>query len=299
MSVLVVGSVALDSVSTPFGTHEEMLGGSATYFSVAASHFSPVSIVAVVGEDFPEKYKAMLQDHGINIAGLQVKPGKTFRWAGEYKGSMNEALTRDTQLNVFQGFNPVIPEEYKSIKWVFLGNIDPVLQMRVLEQIPRAELIALDTMNFWIEGNLPALLDVLKKIDLLIINEGELHMLSGELNLQKAAHSVCGMGPRTLVIKRGEYGAVLYQEDKWFIVPGYPEAEVKDPTGAGDSFAGGFMGYLARSGNPTWDNFKTAMVQGSIMASYNITAFGPWRLTELSPDMIESRFRAFQTLVSF
>ncbi|MBN1552760.1 sugar kinase [bacterium] len=298
MSVLVVGSIALDSVTTPTGQHNEMLGGSATYFSLAASRFSPVNVVGVVGEDFPETYKNLLMKNQIDITGIQISKGKTFRWKGEYSGSMNEARTLDTQLNVFQNFSPVIPRHYRNSKWVFLGNIHPELQLRVIEQIENAKLFALDTMNFWIDGYLQMLRKTLKHVQLLIINENEIRMLSGEINITRAVTSVQKMGPSTVIVKRGEYGSLMYHDKSWFYVPGYPESLVVDPTGAGDSFAGGFMGSLARSGKVTTGTLKKAMIYGSVMASFNITSFGPWKLAEITGSEVEQRFKLFRALVA-
>lgn len=298
-SVLIVGSVALDTVATPFGQKEAMLGGSATYFSMAASHFSDVRMVAVVGCDFPESARNLLVSRDVDIQGLQVVEGKTFRWSGEYKGAMNEAITHDTQLNVFQGFKPVLPEQYQSSEWIFLGNIDPVLQKEVLSQVHKPKLVALDTMNFWIEGSRDALLDVLAQIDLLVINDGELKLLSGETSVPAGVKKILEMGPRSLIIKRGEFGSLLYHDDSYFFVPGFPEAGVVDPTGAGDSFAGGFMGALAKMGEITSENLRKAMVFGSVAASYNITDFGPWKLAGLTPLQIQTRFDAFRELVRF
>ncbi|MCD4652607.1 sugar kinase [bacterium] len=298
-SVLIVGSVALDTVETPFGRKNEMLGGSATYFSMAASHFSPVRMVAVVGSDFPRESRDLLQSKSIDLKGLQVVEGRTFRWSGEYHGSMNEAITKETQLNVFEGFQPVLPKEYLDSKWVFLGNIDPVLQEKVLLQVKNPKLVALDTMNFWIEGARESLLKVLKKIDLLVINEGELSLLSGKSGIPAGVREIVGMGPASLIIKRGEYGSLLFHDNNWFFVPGFPEEAVIDPTGAGDSFAGGFMGSLARMGQLTPQNIRKAMIYGSVAASYNITAFGPWKLAGLTETEIESRFQEFRQLVSY
>jgi sugar/nucleoside kinase (ribokinase family) len=298
MAVLVVGSIALDSVNTPEGSRDEMLGGSATYFSLAASHLSPVRLVAVVGDDFPEEHRQLLADRSIDLDGLQILSGKTFRWSGEYRGAMNEAITLDTQLNVFQSFEPVIPRTYRNTEWVFLGNIDPVLQQKVMEQVPEAKLIALDTMNFWIEGSKDQLLATLKSVNLLLINEAELYMLAGTTNMVKAAKRVRELGPDTIVVKRGEYGAALFYRDEWFFVPGYPEENVTDPTGAGDSFAGGFMGSIAQSGKLDFETLKKAMIYGSVMASFNIQTFGPWFLAGLSREQIESKFAAFQKLVT-
>ncbi|MBN1297928.1 sugar kinase [bacterium] len=297
-SVLIVGSVALDTVETPMGLREEMLGGSATYFSMAASHFSPVRLVAVVGDDFPDELRRLFESRAVDIEGLQVSPGRTFRWSGAYHGMMNEAVTRETQLNVFEGFRPMLPDRYRDTPFVFLGNIDPVLQADVMTQIRAPELVALDTMNFWIDGARNRLEDVLARIDLLIINEGELQLLSGKSNVAAGIRDVMQMGPRSVIIKRGGYGSVLYHDSDWFFVPGYPEERVVDPTGAGDSFAGGFMGSLARDGEVTARTLRRAMIYGSVVASFNITDFGPWKLADLSAGDIEQRFNDFRRLVS-
>lgn len=297
--VLIVGSVALDSVQTPFGNHRDMLGGSATYFSIAASHFSAVQLVAVVGTDFPETARQLLISRNVDLTGLQVMEGDTFRWVGEYRGSMNEAITHETKLNVFKDFKPILPAKYRDSRWVFLGNIDPALQLLVLSQIRKPELVALDTMNYWIESARDTLLQALKKIDLLIINEGELQLLTGERTLPAGVRRLCDMGPRFLVIKRGEYGSILYSDGEWFFVPGYPEPGVVDPTGAGDSFAGGFMGSLAHDGMITPQTLRRAMVCGSVVASYNITDFGPWKLAALTEKEIDERFNEFRRFTAF
>ncbi|HPQ40694.1 MAG TPA: PfkB family carbohydrate kinase, partial [bacterium] len=228
----------------------------------------------------------------------QTAEGETFRWTGAYHGVMNEAITHDTQLNVFQGFQPVLPDAYRDTPFVFLGNIDPDLQAEVLTQVRAPKLVALDTMNFWIEGARARLLKVLESVDLLVINEGELQLLSGKLNLASGVREVTRMGPASIIIKRGGYGSVLYHDSQWFFVPGYPEENVVDPTGAGDSFAGGFMGSLARAGAITATSVRRAMLYGSVVASFNITDFGPWKLADLSTTMIERRFDAFRNLVS-
>jgi len=239
MSLLVVGSVAFDSVKTPFGKADDVLGGSATYFSTAASYFTDVSVVAVVGSDFPEKHLTFLKSRKIDIEGIEQTEGKTFRWKGEYGYDLNEARTLDTQLNVFQSFKPKLPESYKNKNVVFLANIDPDLQREVLEQVEKPSLVACDTMNFWIEGKKDSLLKTLKMVDILLINDGEARELSGEPNLVKAASIIHSMGPKTLIIKQGEYGALMFKDGKIFSAPAYPLESVFDPTGAGDSFAGG------------------------------------------------------------
>ena len=299
MSVLVIGSVALDSVKTPSGSKESMLGGSATYFSLAAQHFTKVRLVAVIGKDFPKEYHSLLAKNSIDLCGLQIADGKTFHWQGEYSGSMNEAVSLDTQLNVFEHFNPVLPETYKDSEFLFLANIDPVLQRKVIEQAENRKFTALDTMNFWIQGTQKELLKTLEKIDLLVINETELRMLARETNLVRAFDIVQKMGPKYIIVKRGEYGSVLFHQDEYFFVPGFPEKNVIDPTGAGDSFAGGFMGSLAREGKICIESLRKSMVYGSVMASFNITSFGPWKLADLTLDQIEERFELFRSFTRF
>ncbi len=299
MGILVVGSVVLDSVKTPFGKREEILGGSATYFSVAASYFTDVSLVAVVGEDFPEEHVAFLRRKGIDTAGLERTRGKTFRWKGEYGADLNTCATLDTQLNVFADFSPKLLDSHGQTEYVFLGNIDPALQRAVLEQVKSPKLIACDTMNYWIESARASLLKTLAKIDLLIINDSEARQLSGESNIIRAARQILSLGPRILVVKRGEYGALMFNSKSIFSVPALPMEEVLDPTGAGDSFAGGLMGYLAASGASDDSAMRKAVVFGSVMASFNVMDFGPQRLGSLTFTEIEARYREFHTLARF
>ena len=299
MSLLVVGSVAFDNVETPMGKQTDILGGSATYFSVAASHFSPVRIVAVVGDDFPNEHRLMLGSRRIDTTGLQVAQGKTFRWSGKYDGDMNEAITLDTQLNVFEGFRPELPESYLDSKYLFLGNIDPDLQMKVLEQLPNARLVALDTMNFWISGKREALVKTLQHIYLLVINDAEIRQLSGVTRLWDAVDAVVAMGPKIIVVKRGEYGSVLYYKGSWFCLPTDPSTRVLDPTGAGDSFAGGMMGYIAGQDSVNYQTLKQAVAFGTVVASFNIQSFGPWRLTEITHEQIQEQYRNLENLVDF
>ncbi len=299
MSLLVVGSVAFDSVKTPFGEAHEVLGGSATYFSTAASYFTEVSIVAVVGTDFPEKHLMFLKSRRIDIEGIERKEGKTFRWRGEYGYELNEARTLDTQLNVFRSFRPRLPDSYRDKKIVFLANIDPDLQREVLSQVKEPALVACDTMNFWIEGKRDSLLGTLKLVDILLINDGEARELSGEPNLVKAANIILSYGPRTLIIKRGEYGALMFTHKKIFAAPAYPLESVFDPTGAGDCFAGGFMGYLSNTMNFEESNIRKAIIFGSVMASYNVEAFSLDRIKSLDYSEIESRYREFKGLTHF
>jgi sugar/nucleoside kinase (ribokinase family) len=300
MSLLVVGSVAFDSVSSPFGEVEDALGGSATFFSTAASYFTDVYLVAVVGEDFPESELDELRSRGVDLSGLTRASGRTFRWRGEYGDDMNEARTLDTQLNVFETFDPELPESCRSCEYVFLANIDPDLQLRVLEQTRAPKLVAMDTMNFWIDGpKLPSLLRVLEQVDVLFVNDGEARSLSGESNIVKAARRIQSMGPKRVAIKRGEYGALIFDDDDIFFAPAFPVEEVRDPTGAGDSFAGGFMGYLAQSGDPRRAAFRQAAIVGSTMASYTVERFSLDRLRELNPDLIQARVQQFRALTDF
>ncbi|MBI5454295.1 MAG: sugar kinase [Deltaproteobacteria bacterium] len=299
MSILVVGSVAFDSVETPFGKAEDVLGGSATYFSTSASYFTDVKLVAVVGEDFPEEHITGLKEKGIDLAGLKKVPGKTFRWKGRYDYDLNQAHTLETHLNVFSAFNPEVPESYKDSPFVFLANIDPELQMKVLEQVKRPKLIACDTMNFWIEGKPDALRKLLKGVDLFVINEGEAREFSGQASLVKAAKEILACGPKTLIIKRGEYGALMFNGGSMFSAPAYPLEEIFDPTGAGDSFAGGLMGYLANTGDLSEDNIRKAIIFGSVMASFNVEAFSLNRLKTLTLPEIKARYSEFKRLTHF
>lgn len=299
MDILVIGSVAFDSVETPFGRGDDVLGGSATYFSTSASFFTGVQLVAVVGDDFPEEPKAFLSSRGVDLAGLQTRPGETFRWKGRYGYDLNEAQTLETHLNVFETFHPQLPESYRKAEYVFLANIDPELQLEVLNQVERPKLIACDTMNFWIEGKREALVCTLGHVDILVINEAEVRQLADEANLVKASRAVLAMGPKTLVVKRGEYGVLVFTEHSIFSAPAYPLEEVFDPTGAGDTFAGGFMGYLASTNNLSDATIRKATVFGSVMASFTVEDFSLNRLRQLTWPEVEDRFRRFQALTSF
>jgi sugar/nucleoside kinase (ribokinase family) len=298
-SILVVGSVALDSVQTPFGYAREALGGSATYFSVAASFFADVRVVAVVGEDFPEEHLSFLKSRSIDLEGLVRVPGRTFRWTGEYGFDLNEAKTLETQLNVFATFQPEIPKAYSASELVFLANIDPELQRQVLGQVRSPRLVAADTMNYWIGGKPEALQETLKSVDVLLINDAETRQLADEPNLVRAAQKVLGWGPTSLVIKRGEYGALMVRRSAWFAAPALPLDSVFDPTGAGDCFAGGFIGYLANTMNFEESNIRKAIVMGSVMASFNVEAFSLDRLRRLTYPEIEARYKAFKRLAHF
>lgn len=299
MSLLVVGSVAFDSVKTPFGEVEEVLGGSATYFSTAASYFTAVSLVAVVGEDFPETHLSFLKSRGINLDGLERSAGRTFRWKGEYTYQLNEAKTLQTELNVFQSFRPKLPPSYRDASLVFLANIDPELQSDVLSQVKSPKLVACDTMNFWIEGKREALIKTLASVDILIINDGEARELAGEVNLVKAAKKIRAYGPKILVVKQGEYGALMFNGEAVFSAPAYPLENVFDPTGAGDSFAGGFMGYLSTCGALNDAAIRQAVIYGSTMASFNVEAFSLDRMRSLKQEEINTRYQAFKALTAF
>ncbi len=299
MSLLVVGSVAFDSVKTPFGEREEILGGSATYFSTAASYFTSVNLVAVVGDDFPDQHINFLKSRGVNTDGLERQSGKTFRWKGEYGYQLNEANTLETHLNVFESFRPTIPESYRDSEVVFLANIDPELQSDVLRQVNSPGIIACDTMNFWISGKRDALLNTLKNVDILIINDGEARQLAMEANLVKAAGIIMSYGPKHVIVKRGEYGALMFNSKNVFAAPAYPLENVFDPTGAGDSFAGGFLGFLASTRNFNEGNLRQAVIFGSVMASFVVEDFSLNRIRELDYKEILSRYREFKRLTHF
>ena len=299
MSILVVGSAALDSVKTPFGKVTDALGGSSVYFSIAASFFTDVKLVAVVGSDFPEKYINILSQRNVDISGLEVAKGKTFRWKGEYNYDLNSAKTLDTQLNVFSSFKPVIPAELKNTKFVFLANIDPELQLNVLNQIKKPELVGCDTMNYWIQTKPKQLKKTLKYVDVLTINESEIRQFTGEHNLLKAAKKIFQIGPWGIVIKRGEYGALFVSKNELFSAPAYPLEDVFDPTGAGDSFAGGFMGYISACSKIKKDELRRAVITGSVMASFNVEAFSVNRLIKLTNAEINKRYTQFKHLTHF
>lgn len=299
MGIVVVGTVAFDTVETPFGKGENVLGGSATYFSTSASFFSDVSLVAVVGEDFPDEHVSFLQSREIDLQGLQRIPGKTFHWTGKYGYDLNEAQTLDTQLNVLLDFKPDLPATYRNTDVLFLANIDPELQLQVLDQVDKPRLTACDSMNFWISSKPDALKAVMQRVDIVVINEGEARMLTGEANLVKAARQIIALGCKRLVVKRGEYGVLMFTADTVFAAPAWPLEEVFDPTGAGDTFAGGFMGYLANTGDLSEDGIRQALVFGSVMASFNVEDFSLNRMKRLTYPEIEARYRSFKGLTSF
>lgn len=299
MSILVVGTVALDTVETPFGRCERILGGSATYFSTSASFFSDVNLVAVVGEDFAQEHIDFLQSRNINTDGLVVAPGATFHWKGRYGYDLNEAQTEETHLNVLEQFSPHLPESYRESDYLFLANIDPELQLNVLDQVRKPRLVACDTMNYWITSKPGILKKVLERVNIVIINEGEARQFTGEVNLVKAARQILAYGAKTLIIKRGEYGVLMFRGDSIFAAPAYPLEEVFDPTGAGDTFAGGFMGYLANTGDISDEGIRQAIIFGSVMASFNVEDFSLNRLKSLDYREIEGRFRQIKSMTHF
>ena len=296
MKLLVVGSMALDTIETPFGKEDNILGGSASYFSLAASLFTDVCVVAVVGRDFPEQHLELLRSKGIELEGVTREEGETFRWAGKYGYDLGDPETLATELNVFENFEPVIPDSYRNSEYVFLANIDPELQLSVLNQVEKPKLVACDTMNFWIENKPKELKEVLKHVDLMMLNDSETRALAGVPSITQAAREVLAMGPKALIVKRGEYGALMFSEEGIFWAPSYPLEEVVDPTGAGDTFAGGFMGYAAGHDILDHTGFKTAVVYGSVIASFTVENFSVRRISELEVSELDKRFTAFLQL---
>jgi sugar/nucleoside kinase (ribokinase family) len=297
--LLVVGSVGLDTVETRAGKRAEVLGGAASYFSVAASFLAPVRLTAVVGTDFPSEHTKLLEGHKVDLEGLERVPGKTFRWSGVYAPDFSTRTTLDTQLNVFQDFKPKLPAAWASSEYVFLANIHPALQLSVLEQAQTSKFVACDTMNFWISGERAALLKLLERVDMLLLNDEEARQLSGEANLPAAARAIRKLGPRAVVIKRGDAGALLFHEAGVFAAPAFPIEDVVDPTGAGDSFGGGFMGWLAHEGDTSPETIRTAMIMGSVLASFSVEDFSLDRFKRLDLTQIRERFQAFTDLVHF
>jgi len=299
MSLLVVGSVALDSVETPFGKADEVIGGSANYFSASASHQAPVQLVGVVGSDYPVEKLEPLRNRGVDFAGLERAEGESFRWRGRYRHDLNSAETLETRLGVFSHFRPKLPDAFRDAEFVFLANIDPRLQLDVLRQVQRPKLVACDTMNFWIESRRADLLELLGKVDIITLNDGEARQLTEQANLVQAARWILARGPRTVLIKKGEHGAFMFTRESVFYAPAYPLESVFDPTGAGDSFAGGFMGWLARTRDLSDANLRRAVVLGSAMGSFVVEGFSITRLLEISRADIEARVADFHRLVSF
>jgi sugar/nucleoside kinase (ribokinase family) len=302
MSIVVVGTVAFDKIETPFAKTEKILGGAGTYISLAASHFADnVNLVSVIGGDFPEEYISLFGKSNINIEGLQVIPeGKSFYWSGRYHSDMNSRDTLITELNVLADFEPILPETYKSPEFLVLGNLTPHVQMQVLDQLKnRPRLIVMDTMNFWMDTAWDDLMKVIARVDVLTVNDGEARQLTGEYSLVKAAQKILTMGPKFLVIKKGEHGALLFNKENVFFAPALPLEEVFDPTGAGDTFAGGFIGHLARTKDISFHNLKNAIIYGSAMASFTVEKFGTEGLIGLTPEIIDERVRLFVDLVQF
>ncbi len=302
MNLLTVGTVAFDDIETPLGRAEKAVGGAATYIALAAAQFTEkVQLVSVIGDDFPKDILNYLESLNVDLSGLQVRKGeKSFFWSGRYHNNMNSRDTLDTQLNVLADFDPILPDSYKDAEYVMLGNLTPGVQLRVIEQLnKRPRLIGLDTMNFWMDNALDSLKDVLEKIDVLIVNDEEARQLSGEYSLVKAADLILNMGPTTLVVKKGEHGALLFKDGEIFFAPALPLAEVVDPTGAGDTFAGGFMGYLAKTDDVSFENMKRAIIYGSAMASFCVEKFSIERLVGLTNEEIKDRIARFVQLVNF
>jgi len=294
VSLLVVGTLAYDSVETPLGKAEDVLGGAATYFAVAASFFTPVRLVGVVGEDFRPEDRTLLESRGIDLEGLTVAPGKSFRWKGKYVGDMNVAETLDTQLNVLDGYEPTLPESYKDSEYVFLANSPPALQMQVLDQVNDGAFTCCDTMNLWIQSDYDGLMKVLKRVDMAVCNDAEARAITQEHSLIKAGRKLLELGPKTVLVKKGEHGAFLFSKDGYFYaIPAYPLESVVDPTGAGDSFAGGVMGWLTHSGSTHYEQLKRAMIYGSVVASYNVEDFTLRRFRQIKRHEIDSRYAEF------
>ncbi|MGQ0812903.1 MAG: PfkB family carbohydrate kinase [Gemmatimonadota bacterium] len=300
MSLLVVGSVALDTIETPFGVATDVLGGSATFFSAAASLFCKVQLVGVVGSDYPTTDLQFLAQRGVDLTGLEQVEGESFRWGGVYSFDLNSRETRETRLGVFADFRPRIPDSFRDAEWVFLGNIDPDLQHEVLDQVRAPQLVACDTMNYWISGpKRDSLISLLRRVDLLLVNDTEARELSGDYNLLRAARWIHRQGPKLVIVKKGEHGAILYCNDFIFFAPGYPLEEVFDPTGAGDAFAGGFMGYLARARTMDAAHLRRAMVYGSTLGSFAVEKFSVDRLRDLTSDEVQDRVASFRDLTAF
>ncbi len=300
MPLLVVGSVALDSVETPHGVVDNALGGSATYFSYAASFFTPVKLVGVVGEDFPEKHRTLLDNRGIDTRGLIVEPGgQTFRWRGKYEGDMNEAETMEVHLNVLGTFDPDLPDGFNESPFIFLANGSPAMQKKVLDQSTNRKLVVADTMNLWIETQRDSLLELLKHIDGLVLNDGEARMLTEKVNLVQAGEWVLDRGPRFVIIKKGEHGAMFLSDKDRFVMPAFPLGDVVDPTGAGDSFAGGFMGYLASTGRTDSEGLKTAMAYGTVIASINVQDFSLRRFQQTERAHVDQRLDEYRSMLRF
>ncbi|MEA3493780.1 MAG: PfkB family carbohydrate kinase [Candidatus Margulisiibacteriota bacterium] len=299
MSVLIVGSIGLDTIETPFGKKDGILGGSAIHAGVASSFYSKTAVMGVAGSDFPKDYLEFLKSRGIDTGGIQILPGETFRWSGYYEYDMNQAHTRDTKLNVYTLFDPKIPEHLKKSEFVFLANLDPELQLKVLDQMEKPKLVAMDTMDFWINNKREALHKIIKRVDLVLMNDSEVRQFMETPNIPIAAKRLLELGAKTVIIKKGEHGALLFSKDDHFSAPSYPQVMLRDPTGAGDSFAGGFIGYLAKSGDTSMKNLRRAVIVGSVMASYNVEDFSLDRMKRLEKKEIIDRFFEFKKFADF
>jgi len=299
MKILVVGSVALDSIETPFGKVDDALGGSATHFACAASFFSDVGLVGVVGSDFPKDHIDFLNSLNVDTSGLEVADGETFKWKGYYEYDLNHAHTLDTQLNVFEHFKPKLPESWRSPDILFLANIDPDLQLEVFNQVDKAKFVVCDTMNYWIENKKSSLDEVVKRVDLCLMNDSEARQYCSTHSLLESSRSMLSMGPKAVIFKKGEHGALMFSGSSHFSAPAYPLEDISDPTGAGDSFAGGFLGYLSKTEDFSEQNIRRAIIYGSVMASYNVEGFGTDRLARLTDDEIEKRFNEFKNIAHF
>jgi sugar/nucleoside kinase (ribokinase family) len=299
MSLLITGSIALDSVKTPVEEHHDLLGGSASYAGVAASFFAPVNLVGIVGSDFPRRYLELYRKHGVNLDGLEIADGKTFRWHGEYEWDLNKRRTLSVALNVFEKFRPKLPEQYRRTPFVFLANIAPQLQLHVLEQMEHPKFVVADTMDLWIETAREALTELMRRVDCIVLNESEAREFTRQTSLIKAGRQILKAGPKYVAIKKGEHGCLLFGDDLFFSAPAYPLEDIHDPTGAGDCFAGAFTGYLARTGKVDHDALRKAVIHGSVIASFNVEAFSLRRLETLTPAEIAARYRQFQQLSQF
>lgn len=299
MTVLIVGSIGLDTIETPFGQKKDVLGGSAIHAAISASFHAPTAIVGVAGSDFPKEYLDFLKSRQINVSGIQIIPGETFRWSGYYEYDMNQAHTRETKLNVYGGFDPVVPEHLRAAEFVFLANSDPVQQLKVLAQLTKPKFVAMDTMNIWIEHKREALRKVIKKVDLALMNDAEIRQFMETPNIPLAASRLLKMGVKAVIVKKGEHGALLFTDGVHFAAPSYPQEELRDPTGAGDSFAGGFIGYLAKTGDLSEKNIRRAIIVGSTMASFNVEDFSLDRLKRLQPREITARIKEFKHFSHF
>lgn len=299
MTLLVVGTIGLDTIETPFGKKKDILGGSCIHASVSASFYGKTAIVGVVGRDFSGEHLRFLKSRQIDVGGVRVLPGKTFRWSGYYEYDMNHAHTRETKLNLYESFDPVIPEDKKACDFLFLANLNPELQLKVLDQVKRPKLVAMDTMNFWIESKRTVLHEVIKRVDVVLMNDGEARQFMETPNLPLAAKRLMEMGAKTVIIKKGEHGALMFSKEGHFSAPSYPQDQLRDPTGAGDSFAGGLMGYLAQTGDLSEENFRRAVIVGSVMASFNVEDFSLDRLKRLKQKEINERFAEFRKFSEF